>query len=59
MLIKSSLMLIILLTQLMGCSCSTQSWQHSLQEAGKNECYSLPAEERERCLQRLQQSTKP
>lgn len=57
MLIKSSLILIILSTQLMGCS--TQSWQHSLQEAGKNECYPLPAEERERCLQRLQQSTKP
>lgn len=55
--IKSSLMLIMVLTQFMGCS--TQSWQHSLQEAGKQECYQLPAEERERCLQRLQQATKP
>lgn len=55
--INSSLMLIMVFTPLLGCS--TQPWQHALQEASKHECYQLPAEERERCLQGLQQATKP
>lgn len=55
--VKSGLILIMVLTQLMGCT--TSAWQESLKEAGKQECYQLPAGEKERCLQRQSQQLSP
>lgn len=40
-------------------SCTSNAWQHSAQEAAKQQCNPLPDGERERCLQRLMQQTQP
>lgn len=57
MCIRYSLMILVLITQIMGCS--TQAWKHALQDASRQECYQLSAEERERCLQRIAQQVAP
>lgn len=47
----------LIVSLLLMSSCTSNAWQHSVQETAKQQCTPLPDGERERCLQRLRQQT--